>query len=394
MVALCVGGCKNANAYLTYTNGGFAFSTQYTLAVTDKFNVDTNRQKVVDLYEDITAYLAEVENSISVSIPSSSIYKFNESLAGESVEIDKTAYEVLSLAKQAYQFTQGYYNPAVYYSVDLYGFKSRAEGETMPYDERAENDLPKTEYITAFQNLCQTFENVLLEELNGKYYATKPQNAYVTVDEDTFNLKIDLGVICKGYATDNVNKMITDSGFNYGYFSFGQSSMFVNNFYNQKNQTSENYILQLNNPRQYITENGQTVDTGKAYLQVSASSTSVSTSGDYVQYYFVGEGENAKRICHIINPFTGQPINSQIVSATVVGGTAAEGDALSTALCIMDVQSAVDFINENLGGLKVSLAVETKEGLGVITNDPTAQILCNKYLLLNSVDQNGKIILN
>ena len=80
------------------------------------------------------------------------------------------------------------------------------------------------------------------------------------------------------------------------------------------------------------------------YATLRARDTMISTSGDYEQYYEI----DGTRYCHIIDPQTGKPVGagSHIVCASVVGGTAAEGDARATAICCMDLKEAVDYVSK------------------------------------------------
>ena len=72
----------------------------------------------------------------------------------------------------------------------------------------------------------------------------------------------------------------------------------------------------------------------------------VTTSGDY-ERYFVFEG---KRYHHIIDPATGRPADSGLVSATVItakGGTGgAAADALATAMMIVGKERALELAKE------------------------------------------------
>lgn len=65
----------------------------------------------------------------------------------------------------------------------------------------------------------------------------------------------------------------------------------------------------------------------------------LATSGSYRKFY----EKNGRRYAHVINPKTGFPVSHQLVSVTVSAPTAAEADALATALLVMGTQPAIAF---------------------------------------------------
>ena len=85
--------------------------------------------------------------------------------------------------------------------------------------------------------------------------------------------------------------------------------------------------VSLNSPREQF---------GKNYAVLRIRDSVLSVSGDYEQYYTIGD----MRYSHIIDPDTGVPVGggSHVVCATIVGGSAAEGDARATAIVTMDLQ--------------------------------------------------------
>ncbi len=358
--------------------------TAANLVITADFTDTDVVVRAATLNKNIKAYLAEVENSLSVAVETSCIYKFNAAAAGETVRINKLTYEVLSEAKRTYELTDGYYNPAVYYSADLYGFTANS---VYPVTENGvnadfkypltENGLPTEEYITAFKQLASLFGEVKLTQSDGEYYATKPEAGRVEVGGVTYDLKVDLGGIGKGYAADTVGKMMAEAGFEYGFFDLGGSSYCV-----KKSYVGENgkWKMSATDPR----------SPQKSFTDYSIGSECMSTSGDYEKYYEVA----GERYCHIINPFTGSPVKTDIASVTVIGGTAAEDDALTTALSCMGKQKAVEFINAKLTDRKVIFVVAEGAKREVITNRPDSfKIVGEGYTLANTVE-NGKIILN
>lgn len=289
----------------------------------------------------ITALAAEIEADVSVEGAESSVVRFNEAAAGEKVEIGKVAYELLSIAQTVYDQTDGAYNPALGNLVDLWGFTPRFKETdytpTTSYDREFYSTLPDTRYVTAFLQLTD-FSAVELTEENGSYYALKP-NVSVTLDGVTYTMRLDLGGISKGYCVDGAEQIIRAAGYGYGYFNLGGSSMAVL----KDPRTDGAWEVGVIHPRA----------SGTTFMNVVCGDSFISTSGDYMQYYEIG----GVRYCHIIDPYTGYPVNASpsgdgngIVSATVIGLSATEGDAVTTALLAMGKTRAISYIRENLEG--------------------------------------------
>ena len=378
---------ETLNNYMTFFSMG---TTAALVAQKGEEAAQMSVKEQNDLFDalcgDIYALMTSVENSISSSLRTSYIWKFNEAEPGSEVELDETAYEILETAKSVYEFTQGYYNPAVWYSVDLYGFTTRPEGyERAPYDrDKATTEggasylpLPEDKYVQAFKELSAHFSEVELSERDGKYYAYKPE-ATVEVDGAEYSLRLDLGGIGKGWTVNAVADMLDERGYTYGYFNFGTSSITVNSF----SGSDGKYTINFTDPR----------GTG-GYCSYKIKDENLSTSGDYENYYMV----DGTRYCHIIDPTSGSPIQTGIASATVIGGSAAEDDALTTALMAMGKERAVGFINDNpeyFGGKIVTLLVIEGDKGTIITNDPDNITIRNQNYTLGNTVSDGKIILN
>ena len=293
----------------------------------------TEFEKLTDA---VMAKLYEIEKALSSTITNSDVYNFNNAQAGAQLEVSQITYEVLSIAKDIYDLTEGYYNPALYYNVQAYGF-----GGAEDYDY---GTLPDDEIIAKYTDLSTHFCDIRLKEEDGRYFVTKPEYT-VEVDGETLSLKLDLGGIGKGYAVDCVDRLIDEYGYKFGYFSFGTSSMLVKN-----NVGDGNFRLGLSSPRSPSRE---------PYLSTAIRNEKLSTSGDNEQFYMVGGGcSDRVRYCHIIDPTTGKPIQTGIMSVTVIGGGAAEDDALTTAIMCMGREKAIQFIAEKLNDRRVVFTVE------------------------------------
>ena len=81
----------------------------------------------------------------------------------------------------------------------------------------------------------------------------------------------------------------------------------------------------------------------------------VSTSGTYEQYF----EENGRRYHHILDPKTGYPADSGVVSATVISENGLLSDALSTACFVLGIEKGFDLADEF--GAKVIFVTENGE---------------------------------
>ena len=72
---------------------------------------------------------------------------------------------------------------------------------------------------------------------------------------------------------------------------------------------------------------------------IRVTDTSVATSGDY-RNFFEYDG---KLYSHTIDPRTGRPVEHALAAVTVVADSAAEADALATALLVMGPEDGIAF---------------------------------------------------
>ncbi|MDE7454055.1 MAG: FAD:protein FMN transferase, partial [Clostridia bacterium] len=305
-----------------------AMGSDIEYVISYDFEKDDADGKLSKFRADLVAAMYDIDTAISTAVTNSDINKFNAAGAGDRIEISQTMYEVLKLALRLYEETDGYYNPAVYYSIYAYRFG------LMQYYPTKASELPNDEDIAKYTELASHFGDLTIDKNDNKYYATKPEYT-VEVGGEVLAMKIDLGGIGKGYAVDKVEEVFNDCGFHYGYFNLGASSMLM-----RGHPTEGSWYMFLKNPRGISDEN---------YLKIPARNEKLSTSGDNMKFYII----DGTRYCHVIDPTTGKPIQTGIMSATIIGGSAAEDDAYTTAIMAMGKDKAVEFIKTRLTDRKV-----------------------------------------
>lgn len=346
---------------------GYAMCADIYFVTADKDNFKTGDgfNNVKSVWSGIGQTITAADASLSVSVESSPISAFNRAAAGAEVKLDKTSYAVLSLAKSMYELTGGYYNPAVYHCADLYGFTPDSKHNPK------KDGLPDADTVSAFRELADRFGELELIEKNGGYFAKKPA-ATVTVDGVDYSMSIDLGGIGKGWCADEIAGLMSDGGIDYGYFSFGSSSMSIAKFLSSGG-TEGQYTVGAKDPRGNSSKDSS--------FSIKLADTVLSTSADNEQYFLL----DGVRYCHIIDPTTGSPVQTGIASVTVIGGSAAEDDALTTALIAMGKDKAVEFIREHLSGRKVVMLVfEDGEGK-LVTNCAEEITVLNKNYEIESI---------
>ncbi len=350
----------------------FAMASDATLNIPPAV-VQEREKDCYRLYGETRALLNNIDRSISASLSTTYIHKFNEAAAGSKIELNETAYAVFSLAKEAYEITGGYYNPAVYYNVIAYGF-----GSAERYPSTAD-DLPTDENIEKYNLLSAAFKDVQLLTENGKYYAIKPEVS-ITIEGVPYSMKIDLGGIGKGYGVDEVMGLMDKYQMVYGNFVFGDSSIGLKKY---NGAEFDHYKLGFSNPRYKEGSSRQ-------YLRTNVKDITLSTSGDNVQYYEI----DGVRYCHVMDPNTGKPVQTGIMTATVLGPNAALNDAYTTAIMAMGKEKAVEFINSKLSDHRVVFTYDNGGKYEIISNIPAdeLEILAEDFSLVNTV-VDGKIVL-
>ena len=143
------------------------------------------------------------------------------------------------------------------------------------------------------------------------------------------NMEIDLGSVVKGYTSTMLYDFFTQNGVKSGLINLGGNVQCIGTKSN-----GEMWNVAIKSPFQ---------DSKSGILGVlKASDEAIITSGGYERYF----EENAKLYHHIIDPSTGAPADSGLVSVTIVGKDGLKCDGYSTALYIKGLDSAISFWKE------------------------------------------------
>jgi len=154
---------------------------------------------------------------------------------------------------------------------------------------------------------------------------------------------LDLGGIGKGYAGDRIAQLYARFGIRSAYSNLGGNVVAVGARWDGRP-----WQIGIQHPRREDRLIGS----------VSAVDQSVVTSGDYQRCFTGGDG---KRYHHILDPATGRPAESGLISVTVVADRSVTADALSTILFVAGPEKGLGF----LAGFRHAEAVLVDAGLQV-----------------------------
>ena len=154
---------------------------------------------------------------------------------------------------------------------------------------------------------------------------------------------IDLGGIAKGYLADKAADFLKERGVRSAVIDLGGNIVTVG-------QKSDGSVWRVGVTKPF----GERSD---LIGIIEAGESSIVSAGVYERQFV----ENGVRYHHILDPYTGMPVISDVVSATVVSDSSTNGDALSTTLVLLGSESAEATINRVFGVIGALLVLDSGE---------------------------------
>ena len=257
-----------------------------------------------DLQSGAQARIEIVNQALSTWRADSALSRFNDDESGAWVDIDPELAAVLRYALTLAARSDGAYDVTVGPLVNLWGFGP----------DPATNQVPDTAAIEAARARVG-WRKVQVDDTADR--ARKQPG-----------MRIDLSSLGKGRGVDRVAEYLDAQGVT-------------------------NYLIDLSgklrargrNPRgdawQVAVEQPAADDPSGAPRIVPAvvalHDRSIATAGDYRRFFESG----GRHYSHIIDPRTGSPVEHATLSATALGATCMEADALATMFMVMDPDAAL-----------------------------------------------------
>ena len=272
-------------------NEGSIFGTVYHVTYLSKTDVEP-------------AFLAELNRfdaELSMFNENSTLSRFNRhDTSAFSLEKHPWVEEVVSKSLLINTLTDGAFDITVAPLVNAWGFGFAQSADVTP----------------AYLDSLMTFVGSDKITLQGH-----------TLSKSDPRVQLDASAIAKGYACDVVAACLEKHGITDYLVEIGGEMVLKG-----KNPKGSAWRIGINSPDDDSTSTHLDWD-----QRLVLTNRSLATSGNYRRYYI----KDGKRYAHTIDPKTGNPVQHNLLSATVIAGNCLTADALATAFMVMGSEKAL-----------------------------------------------------
>ena len=325
MIAGCILQYRNETVNKECTRQLFAMDTVMSFTAYGK-----NSEQAVDA---AVKEVQRLDELLSTGNPDSEVSAINTKGSGTLSDDTKT---ILTEAMEIYRETDGLFDVTIYPLMQLWGFP------TQEYHVPTESELQKA--------------------------LTKVDASQIVIEGDQVTLgtgqQMDLGGIAKGYTSARIMEIYREYGITSGMVSLGGNVQTLGT-----RPDGKDWNIGIQNP------DGQQ---GSLLAALPVENKAVITSGGYERYF----EEDGNTYIHILNPKTGYPADSGLVSVSIISENGMLADALSTSLYLMGKEKAAEYWRTHADAFDMIL--EDKDGTLYVTEGLSQEIQTdNTMIVLN-----------
>lgn len=270
----------------------------------------------------------EVDRSLSLYQPQSLINQFNA--AQREISADLHLMRVVGQALEINRQSAGYFDMTVQPLMEIWGFSALGP--------RAFPDS------ATVQKTKRWVGGKMVKMKSGKLIKRKPE------------VKIDLNGIAQGYTVDLFADWLEKRGVqNYMVEIGGEIRV------SGKKSDGTPFVLGIEGPDSAFTptqlSNQSPWQVPVLKHKITIGKGAVTTSGVYRKY----REQGGKLLPHVLNPFTGYPTQSNILSITVIAPKAMLADGWDNALLTMGMEKAITRVNQH-GALEAYIVYLKTDG--------------------------------
>lgn len=294
LALLFLSGCSSVSDTPVSRTATF-FDTVITIKIYDK--------DAEDVLNACIEKCKDYESRFSRTLEGSEIYQLNHA-GGQAVELSPDTIELINLGLKYCELSEGSFDITVAPLDDVWNFKENAG--TVPDPAAIEEAKSHVNYHTVVVN-------------GNQVQLTDPA------------AQIDLGGVAKGYIADKLKSFMKKQGVANAIIDLGGNVLAIGG-----KPGGESFNIGIQKP---FAEQGTPI------TSVKIKDKSVVSSGIYQRYFKVDD----KVYHHILNPVTGYPCENNLLGVTIVAGSSADADGLSTTCFILGRKRGIELINKISG---------------------------------------------
>ena len=306
-----------ANIENQYVIRGKTMGTTYLV----KIITSDNDYEMGSIEKSIDSLLIQLNKQMSTWDPESEISQFNDWNSNVPFAVSDDFLNVVKKSITISESTEGLFDPTVYDLMSLWGFGPNPR-----------SGFPDMEDV----------HRVLEHTGIGQIEITDSE-----LVKNNKLCKLDLNAIAKGYGTDKIFSLLNQKGFNNIFVEIGGEVKCSG-----KNIKNKNWSIGIEDPS--ADGNYQK----KISAIISVANGAIATSGNYRNIVDL-DGEI---LGHTINPQTGFPIQTDVLSVSVLSNSCMESDAWATALMAMNHQTGFAMVESQSNIDAVWILIDNYDG--------------------------------
>lgn len=243
--------------------------------------------------------MKEVNSTFSIFDTTSMISRIN---AGENVPLNQDFAAVLTKSLDISQQTDGAFDCTIQPLIELWGFGRKNQKRVVP-----QNEIDSVKQFVGYGSV----------RAKGS-----------SVEKDDPRIQLNFNAIAKGFAVDKVADFLQAQGYKDCLVEIGGEVVARGT----KNGKSWRVGIQV------PTESSDGAIESRESFELQ--DRAVATSGNYRNYF----EENGVRFTHILNPVTGKPEQTNLLSVTVIAPDCMTADAYATAFMVLGLERSSQIV--------------------------------------------------
>lgn len=282
---------------------GRTMGSPYTVQVV---GLESAPERVEALKAEVEQRLQELNRQMSHYQPDSELSRFNRAPAHAPFKVSAEFARVVRFSLELSRRSQGAFDPTLAPVINLWGFGEKSDLRTVPSAVELEAALK----LTGCRHLSVTDQDELVKDIPG--------------------LTLNLSGVAKGFGADEIVTVLASHGLTNVYAAIA-GEVRVRGHNPRGTRWKVGVSAPLDNWR----------ETDPMAEVVAISDQAISTSGDYQKFFF---DERGRRLCHILDPKTGWPVQHHLGGVSVVAPDGMTADALATTLFVLGPQEGLRWI--------------------------------------------------